>query len=194
MAVMRRIRWWYSADRIGPDMLSTHWMLFFPRLAERLCKRKFARFGLNAEFRPGAYAVTCSRIYIGDNVTVRPGSVFVADRDDPAGTIVVENGVLLGAGVHIYTTNHIFEDVQRPIREQGFKAAECVCIKAGAWIGANAVLLPGVTVGRNAVIGAGSVVARSIPDFAVAVGAPCRVIKNLAQARMVPREAQRNAS
>ena len=54
-----------------------------------------------------------------------------------------------------------------------------VRIEDGVWIGGGVVILPGVTIGRNSVIGAGSVVTRSIPANCVAVGNPCRVIKQI---------------
>ena len=53
----------------------------------------------------------------------------------------------------------------------------------GAWVGAGSTLLPGVTVGRYAIVGAASVVTKDVPDYAVAVGNPARVIKHLDQSR-----------
>ena len=52
-------------------------------------------------------------------------------------------------------------------------------INDGAWIGGGAIILPGVTIGKNSVIGAGSIVTHSIPDNCVAIGNPCRVIKQI---------------
>ena len=52
-------------------------------------------------------------------------------------------------------------------------------MKRGCWVGANAIILPGVTIGENAVVGAGSVVTKSIPDKVVAVGNPARIIRHL---------------
>ena len=54
-----------------------------------------------------------------------------------------------------------------------------VLVKQGAWIGAGATILPGVTVGKNAIVGAASVVTHDVPDYAVVVGNPARVIKTL---------------
>jgi galactoside O-acetyltransferase len=56
-----------------------------------------------------------------------------------------------------------------------------VHIEAGVWVGSGAVILPGVTIGENAVIGAGSVVTRDIPANVVAVGNPCRVIREIGE-------------
>ena len=72
---------------------------------------------------------------------------------------------------------HRFDNPDIPIIDQGDHRAEPVTLKTGCWIGANALILPGVTVGRNSVIGAGSVVTKSIPDRVLAAGNPAKVIR-----------------
>lgn len=179
--MLRRLLWMWSTDRLGPDIPLTYVMLFSRRLGNWLCRKKFKSFGDGSQFRPQAYAVCTSRISVGRNVTVRPGCMFFAGEDDP-GTIVIEDDVLIASGVHIYCDNHEFSDISRPISHQQYRTPRPVLIRKGAWIGAQAIILPGVTIGRNAVVGAGSVVVRSVPDFSVAVGNPARVIKMLDQA------------
>ena len=180
--IFKRIHWWRTTDRVGPDIPWTHLLLYFPKAAKKLCKRKFAHFGENAEFRPGAYAVNCSRIRIGARVVIRPLTLLDADAGHTEGTITIEDDVLIGMGVHIYTTDHEFLDRALPIIAQGHRSAAPVTVKTGSWIGANVILLPGVTIGRNCVIGAGSIVTKSIPDFSVAVGNPAMVIRVLSGA------------
>ncbi|TLS19666.1 MAG: acyltransferase [Betaproteobacteria bacterium] len=179
--MLRRLLWMWSTDRLGPDIPLTHAMLFSRRLGDWICRKKFKSFGDGSRFRPQAYAVCTSRISVGRNVTIRTGCMFFAGEVDP-GTIVIEDNVLIASGVHIYCDNHEFSDISRPICDQGYRAPRPVLICKGAWIGAKAIILPGVTIGRNAVVGAGSVVVRSIPDFSLAVGNPARVIKRLDQA------------
>lgn len=179
--MLRRLLWMWSTDRLGPDIPLTHVLLFSRRLGDWLCRKKFKSFGDGSRFRPQAYAVCTSRISIGRNVTIRTGCMFFAGEVDP-GMIVIEDNVLIASGVHIYCDNHKFSDISRPICDQGYRAPRPVLIRKGAWIGAKAIILPGVTIGRNAVVGAGSVVVRSIPDFSLAVGNPARVIKSLDQA------------
>lgn len=134
-------------------------------------------FDPTADFRPGAYAFCCSKISIGRRVVIRPGSVFHAD-DRPMGKgITIEDDVLVGLNVHIYTNNHRFDDRKKPIIDQGYYPSRAVVLKKGCWIGSGAIILQGVTVGENAVIGAGSVVTRDVPAQAVAAGNPARIIK-----------------
>jgi len=169
-----------SSDRLGPDCPFTHWRLYFKPTMQKICKNKFKKFGKNAEFRAGSYAITCSKISIGEQVVIRPGTMLFADpRDTENGKITIEDNVLIGSGVHIYVSNHKFNNVHLPIIKQGHYEPENVLIKRGSWIGANVIVLPGVTIGENSVIGGGSVVTKTIPDNVVAVGNPAKVIKNL---------------
>jgi acetyltransferase-like isoleucine patch superfamily enzyme len=71
---------------------------------------------------------------------------------------------------------HAFDDSARAVLEQGVTRVGPVEIGDGAWLGQNVVVGPGVRIGRSAVIGANSVVLDDVPDHAVAVGAPARVL------------------
>jgi acetyltransferase-like isoleucine patch superfamily enzyme len=172
--VIERIKFCNDVDRIGPDILFTHWMLHFKSSMNRLCKKKFLHFGENADFRPGAYAEKCSHISLGKNVVIRPNTMLFADEYEK---IIIEDNVMVGAGVHFYVDNHKFESRDIPLIEQGYYPSEGILVKNGAWIGANSIILPGVIIGKNSVIGAGSIVTKSIPDYSVAVGNPAKVIK-----------------
>lgn len=180
--LIQRYRFWRDADRIGPDMLGTHWRLYFKSTMGVLCRQKFMAFGEGAEFRPGAYAESCSKIGIGRNVVIRPGSFLFADPTEGGGGIVIEDDVLIGPGVHFYTNNHAFSDVTVPIIDQGYPKStieDSITVRRGAWIGAGSIILPGVTIGENAVVGAGSIVTRDVPAYSVAVGNPARVLKTM---------------
>jgi len=166
-----------NADRLGPDILFTHWRLYFGPTMVRLCTSKFSYFGEDAEFRAGAYAICCSKISLGDRVIIRPGCMLFADPSNGGAGITIEDDVLLGAGVHIYVANHKFDDPTVLIIEQGHSQSQSVLIERGAWIGAGTIVLPGVTIGRNAVVGAGSVVTKDIQAFTVAVGNPARIVR-----------------
>lgn len=176
--MLRRLIWMARADRLGPDLPLTHFLLHFPYIMRKLGRSKFAHFGDNAIVRPFSYAVCTSNISLGKNVVIRPGTMLFAG-ETPEGTITIEDDCLLGSGIHMYCDNHEFSSVSVPISLQGFRPTAPILVKSGAWIGANAILLPGVVVGKNSVIGAGSVVNKSIPDFSVAAGNPCKVIRTL---------------
>jgi acetyltransferase-like isoleucine patch superfamily enzyme len=168
------------SDRLGPDCPFSHWRLYLKSTMKKLCKSKFKGFGENSEFRAGAYAITCSKISLGDNVVIRPNTMLFADpRDTKEGAIILEDNVMLGSGVHIYVSNHRYDMGNKDILEQGHYPAKTVIVKKGAWIGAGTIILPGVTIGKNSVIGAGSVVTRDIPHRVLAVGNPTRILKHL---------------
>lgn len=91
------------------------------------------------------------------------------------GGIQIGSRVLIGQSVNLHAENHRFSDPTRPIREQGV-SYQGIVIQDDVWIGSKVTIVDGVTVAHGAVIGAGAVVTRSIPEFAIAVGVPARVI------------------
>ncbi len=178
--IINKFKYSLRADRIGPDMPFTKWRLHFPSTMLKLCKRKFLSFDDTADFRPGAYAVGCSKIKIGKRVVIRPNTMLFGDTYEPLEeSIIIEDDVMIGAGVHIYVNNHRFDNINIPFIDQGYYPDEQVFIGKGSWIGANTIILPGVRIGENTVIGAGAVVTKSIPGGVVAVGNPARVIKRI---------------
>ena len=90
--------------------------------------------------------------------------------------VTIGDDCFIGPNVSIYTACHSTDPVERNTRREW---AEPVTIGDNVWIGGSVTILPGVTIGSNVTIGAGSVVTRDIPDNVVAVGNPCKVIKNL---------------
>ena len=176
---VKKWRFWLRADRLGPDIPLTHIRLHIPTSMRRLCKKMFKRFGDGAEFRPGAYAICCSKISIGNRVIIRPGTMLFADPREAGAGITIEDDVLIGSGVHFYCSNHRYDDPHVPIIDQGHYDSKQIVLRRGCWIGANALILPGVTVGYNAVVGAGSILTEDIPDRVVVAGNPAKIIKRL---------------
>lgn len=179
--ILRRIsgkfRFWLYGCRIGPDMPISHLLLFSKTLGRYLASHKLRYFGRGAEIRPFSYLIETKNISIGKNVVIRPGTMlFAVPNDSGKGDITIEDNVLMGSGVHIYVSNHRFENQNVDIYYQGHSDPKPVTVKQGAWLGANVILLPGVTVGRNAVVGAGSVVTKSVNDFDVVAGVPAKSI------------------
>ena len=113
-------------------------------------------------------------ISIGSGTSVAGACVISAVRQ-----VVLEENVLLARNVYISDHSHRYTQTDMPILAQGLDNIEPVLIRQGAWLGQNVVVCPGVTIGRGTVIGANSVVTRDIPDFAVAVGSPARVVKSM---------------
>lgn len=176
--IYKKIKFCLKADRIGPDIPFTHWMLHYQNRMLSLCTKKFKKFSPTAQFRAGAYAVGCSKIEIGNRVIIRPTTMLFGDTViDMDCSIRIEDDVMMGAGVHIYVNNHKFDDRTISLIDQGYYPDQAVILKKGCWIGANSIILPGVTIGENSVIGAGSIVTKSVPSFSVAVGSPAKVIK-----------------
>ena len=94
------------------------------------------------------------------------------------GPVCIGNNVNLAQGITVTALNHNFADTSRRIDEQGI-STNPVVIGDDVWIGANAVILPGVTIGRHVVVAAGAVVTKDVPDYCVVAGVPAKVIKEL---------------
>lgn len=93
--------------------------------------------------------------------------------------VTIGDNVFIAPNVGIYTAGHPFDVEQR---NQGLEYAYPVSIGNNVWIGAGVQILPGVSIGDNAIIGAGSVVSKDIPANVLAVGNPCRVIREIVEA------------
>ena len=123
-------------------------------------------------------------IYIGSNVSVNLNCTFI-----DCNRITIGNDVLIAPCVHLTTSSHPVELIERlnpkwnpdSIEFRWRTYAKPINIGNGCWIGANVVVLPGVTIGEGTVIGAGSVVTKNIPANVVAAGNPCRVIRRINQ-------------
>lgn len=91
------------------------------------------------------------------------------------GGITIGDDVMFGPAVKLVTSNH-------PLDSNDRRAVISlpIVIEKNAWIGAGAIVLPGVTIGENSVVGAGSVVTKDVPPNTVVVGNPARVIKTIA--------------
>ena len=106
---------------------------------------------------------------LGRNVFINHACSFL-----DLGGITIEDEVLIGPRVNLVTESH-------PLEPEDRKAliTKPVTIKRGAWIGAGATILPGVTIGENAVVAAGSVVSRDVPANTIVAGVPAKIVKSI---------------
>ncbi|MGO1544488.1 MAG: sugar O-acetyltransferase [Gulosibacter sp.] len=110
---------------------------------------------------------------LGENVFVN-ANVFFMD----GGRIRIGNNVFIGPNTGFYTASHPLDFTSR---NKGLEQARPITIGNNVWIGAHVAVLPGVTIGDGAVIGAGSVVSRDVPENALAMGSPAKVVKTIDQ-------------
>jgi galactoside O-acetyltransferase len=108
-------------------------------------------------------------VHFGKNIYANFNLTLVDDTH-----IYVGDNTMFGPNVTVATAGH---PIEPHLREKGYQYNAPVRIGRNCWIGAGAILLPGVTVGDNVVIGAGSVVTKDIPSDVVAVGNPCKVLR-----------------
>ena len=94
------------------------------------------------------------------------------------GPVTIGSHVNLAQGITVTALNHNFEDTGKRIDQQGVSTIPVV-IGDDVWIGANAVILPGVTIGKHCVVAAGAVVTKDVPDFTVVGGVPAKILKTL---------------
>lgn len=112
-------------------------------------------------------------IEIGDNFYANSGCIII-----DVAKVKIGDNVMFGPNVAVITAGH---PIHHEIRNTKFEYGIPVTIGDNVWIGANAVLLPGVHIGDNTVIGAGSVVTKDIPSGVVAVGNPCKPVKEITE-------------
>lgn len=129
--------------------------------------------GPGAQIAPNASIANPENITAGKVLHLGSGS-FLWAGPSPRGRIAIGDDVTFGPRVMVTAANYRFNDGQ-PVRSNAMDEREIV-IGDDVWLGAYAVVLPGARIGHGAVIGAGSVVTGEIPDFAIAVGSPARVV------------------
>lgn len=153
-------------------MQLTGWLPDHPaimRLRGRLLGLAMRKAGRDFQVASRARIVGLENIAVGDHVYVANGAWIDAEA-----LVTVGDEVLIGPYVVISADNH---SLLRGSYRFGKTVAKPVSIGPGAWLGAHASVLAGVSIGTGALVGAGAVVTRDIPDFAIAGGAPARVLR-----------------
>lgn len=141
---------------------------------QALLSRMFAEIGEGCYIEPPFHANWGGKhVHFGKAVYANFNLTMVDDTH-----IYVGNCVMFGPNVTVATAGH---PILPSLREKAYQYNMSVHIGNNVWIGAGALILPGVTVGDNTVIGAGSVVTKDIPANVVAVGNPCRVLRTIGE-------------
>ncbi len=112
------------------------------------------------------------KLIIGKNVGIA-ANAFISMR----GTVEIGDDTIMGPNVAIHAENHIFNDLNKPIRQQG-ATRKGIKIGKDCWIGSGVIILDGVTIGDGCVIAAGAVVNKDIPKYSIVGGVPAKIIKN----------------
>ncbi|MFC7582022.1 sugar O-acetyltransferase [Schaalia naturae] len=146
---------------------------------EALLRRIFASVGERPLLNTPFSAAFGSRTYIGDDFYGNANISFVDDVD-----IRIGDGVMIAPNVTLTTTGH---PIHPSLREDFRRFSLPIVLEDRVWIGANAVILPGVRIGYGSVVGAGAVVSRDIPPMVVAVGTPARVLRPITEADLEER-------
>ena len=131
-------------------------------------------------FSLGDYSVIESFACINNAV----GDVIIGDHtriglhNTIIGPVDIGNHVNLAQGITVTALNHNFSDTNKRIDEQGV-STNPVTIEDDVWVGANAVILPGVTIGEHCVVAAGAIVTKDVPPHSLVAGVPAKVIKKI---------------
>lgn len=137
-----------------------------------LLKEMFAEIGEGCYIEPPLHANWGGHhVHFGKNVYANFGLTLVDDTH-----IYVGDYTMIGPNVVIATGGH---PILPELREKGYQYNMPVYIGRNCWLGAGVIIVPGVTVGDNVVIGAGSVVTKDLPDNVIAVGNPCKVLREI---------------
>lgn len=140
---------------------------------EELLKKVFAETGESCYVEPPLHANWGCNTHVGKNFYANFNLTLVDDADIYIGdSVMIAPNVTIAAGTH---------PICPELREKGYQYNLPVHIGNRVWIGTGAIILPGVTIGDDSVIGAGSVVTKSIPSGVVAVGNPCRVLREISE-------------
>jgi maltose O-acetyltransferase len=142
-----------------------------PDERQRLIRELFGRVGARPEIEPPFYCDYGAHIFAGDRLYMNFGCVVLDPNEVHLG-----HNVFLAPRVQILTASHPVAAEERIL---GPELGYPVRIGNNVWIGAGAIICPGVTIGDDTTIGAGSVVVTDIPARVVAAGNPCRVVRAL---------------
>ncbi len=138
---------------------------------EAIIRRLFGKAGKDVFITQPFYCDYGTYIEVGDGFYTNFNCTML-----DAGGITIGNGVLLAPNVGLYTVGH---PLDADLRAQAYEDAKPIVIGDNVWIGAQSIILGGVTIGSNTVVAAGSLVCKDLPANVLAMGAPCRAVREI---------------
>ncbi len=144
------------------------------QLRDKLIKEILGGHKDRLKITPPVYFDYGKHTFIGKDFYANFDCIFL-----DVNTITIGDNVMFGPRVGLYTAGH---PIDTDIRNEGLEFGLPIKIGHNVWIGGNAIVMPGVTIGDNTIIGAGSVVTKDIPANVIAIGNPCKVLRNITAA------------
>lgn len=144
-----------------------------------VCSQIFRYAGKDINIEKGAYFGDGLQLEVGDNSGLGINCLVI-------GPVKIGSDVMIGPDVVVLTRNHRFDRTDIPMRCQEDVEPQPVVVGDDVWIGARAILLPGIRIGDGAIVGAGAVVTKDVPPYAVVAGNPARIVRS----RLEPRPAR----
>lgn len=152
-----------------------------PAAGEALLRELLGGAGEDVLVQPMFWCDYGENIQMGSHVEINHNCVIL-----DCAPVTFGDHVFVGPNCGFYTAGHPLDAVTR---NAGLEYARPITVGDNVWFGGNVTVLPGVTIGSGAVVGGGSVVSRDVPPNTVAVGNPCRVVKEIFQGEIPQREA-----
>ena len=149
------------------------------KIPQFFIKKSFGKCGKRCSVGRRSSFFGIKNIYVGNNVTIGRGALFMTTR----AKIIINDGVVFGPNVTIITGDHRIDIKDKPMfmvkdNEKLPENDKDVVFEGDNWVGANVTILKGVTIGKGSVIAAGSVVTKSVEPYAIVGGSPAKFIKN----------------
>lgn len=140
------------------------------RVKSTLLRWRGARIGERLKLWRDVYIDDYRNLVVGSDVSISKGAMFIC-----AGGVTLGDEAMIGYGAQLVTAGHTITDVGESMRFSGLTIAPIV-VERGAWVGAGAILLPGVTLGEGSVVAAGAVITKDVEPFTVVAGVPGKVV------------------
>lgn len=141
--------------------------LFFPSIRSFLVKNYLSSCGINLRVKKGAEISFKSTV--GNHSELGTRCMIQSN-------VQIGDYVIMGPDVKIYSRNHLFTSLEKPIKDQGKEYLKTI-IGNDVWLGANVIITAGCRIGNHVVVAAGAVVTKDIPDYAVVGGVPAKILK-----------------